>query len=233
MEVDHIIRTAIAGFYTDRLPGCREALSRVVDDGREGGAVGSAMMALSMGAFDDLNAGRWDAAQDAAARGHVALGGARVPALRVEWSLRHGPHRRQPWRSCGLSRALRSHDGVGRAAPDGTPRRLGTPRARPGRARSRRLRGELRTRHRHQRPGHPDLPQPPGAVVRARPGRRGRAHRTHRRGSSARRRHAGRRPRPPLPAVRSRHRGRRRRWSPPTTRRAGALRPGARPARHR
>ena len=35
-EVDLIIRTAIAGFYTDRLPGCRDALSRVVRDGREG-----------------------------------------------------------------------------------------------------------------------------------------------------------------------------------------------------
>lgn len=66
MEVDLIIRTAIAGFYTDRLSNCRAALSRVVEDGREGGAVGSAMMALSMSAYDDLNAGRWDAAHAAA-----------------------------------------------------------------------------------------------------------------------------------------------------------------------
>ena len=57
-----IIRTAIAGFYADRLRGCREALFRVVRDGREGGAVGSAMMALSMLAYDELNAGRWDEA---------------------------------------------------------------------------------------------------------------------------------------------------------------------------
>jgi DNA-binding CsgD family transcriptional regulator len=57
-----IIRTAIAGFYADRLRGCREALFRVVRDGREGGAVGSAMMALSMLAYEDLNAGRWDEA---------------------------------------------------------------------------------------------------------------------------------------------------------------------------
>ena len=57
-----IIRTAIAGFYADRLRGCREALFRVVRDGREGGAVGSAMMALSMLAYDGLNAGRWDEA---------------------------------------------------------------------------------------------------------------------------------------------------------------------------
>jgi hypothetical protein len=41
-----IIRTAIAGFYADRLPGCREALLRVVRDRREGGAVGTAIMAL-------------------------------------------------------------------------------------------------------------------------------------------------------------------------------------------
>ena len=57
-----IIRTALAAFYADRLRGCREALFRVVRDGREGGAVGSAMMALSMLAYDDLYAGRWDEA---------------------------------------------------------------------------------------------------------------------------------------------------------------------------
>lgn len=55
-----IIRAALAGFYTDRLASCREALFRVVRDGREGGAVGSAMMALSMLAYGDLYAGRWD-----------------------------------------------------------------------------------------------------------------------------------------------------------------------------
>jgi DNA-binding CsgD family transcriptional regulator len=62
-----IIRTAIAGFYADRLPGCREALLRVVRDGREGGAVGTAMMALLMLAFDELNVGRWDNAHQLAA----------------------------------------------------------------------------------------------------------------------------------------------------------------------
>lgn len=64
-----IIRTAIAGFYTDRLPGCREALLRVIRDGREGGAVGTAIMALHMLAFGELNAGRWDEAQRLAAEG--------------------------------------------------------------------------------------------------------------------------------------------------------------------
>jgi len=62
-----IIRTAIASFYADRLPGCREALFRVVRDGQEGGAVGTAMMALLMLAFDKLNTGRWDEAQRLAA----------------------------------------------------------------------------------------------------------------------------------------------------------------------
>jgi DNA-binding CsgD family transcriptional regulator len=62
-EVASIIRTAIAGFYADRLAGCREALLRVVRDGREGGAVGSAMMAASMTAYNELNAGHWDEAQ--------------------------------------------------------------------------------------------------------------------------------------------------------------------------
>jgi DNA-binding CsgD family transcriptional regulator len=57
-----IIRTSIAGFYVDRLAGCREALSRVVRDGQEGGAVGTAMMAMLMLAFDALSAGRWDEA---------------------------------------------------------------------------------------------------------------------------------------------------------------------------
>ena len=64
-----IIRTAIAGFYADRLPGCREALLRVVRDGREGGAVGTAIMALHMLAIGELNSGRWDEAQRLAAEG--------------------------------------------------------------------------------------------------------------------------------------------------------------------
>jgi DNA-binding CsgD family transcriptional regulator len=67
LDVELVIRTAIAGFYTDRLPGCRQALDRVARDGREDGAVASALMALDMITFDDLHAGRWDAAERAAA----------------------------------------------------------------------------------------------------------------------------------------------------------------------
>src|SRR4029077_2484105 len=52
---------------TDRLLACREALWRVVRDGREGGAVRPAMTALAMIAFGELRAGRWDEAQQLAA----------------------------------------------------------------------------------------------------------------------------------------------------------------------
>ena len=62
-----IMRCSIAGFYTDRLMACHEALSRVVRDGREGGAVRPAMTALAMIAFGELRAGRWDEAQQLAA----------------------------------------------------------------------------------------------------------------------------------------------------------------------
>jgi DNA-binding CsgD family transcriptional regulator len=82
-----IIRTAIAGFYADRLPGCREALLRVVRDGREGGAVGTAMMALLMLAFGELNAGRWDEAHQCAAEA-TALCAERGYRL-YEWSGRY------------------------------------------------------------------------------------------------------------------------------------------------
>jgi DNA-binding CsgD family transcriptional regulator len=67
LDVELVIRTAIAGFYTDRLAGCRQALDRIAGDGRADGAAASALMALIMISFDDLHAGRWDAAEQAAA----------------------------------------------------------------------------------------------------------------------------------------------------------------------
>ncbi|WP_435745170.1 helix-turn-helix transcriptional regulator [Nocardioides sp. SYSU DS0663] len=67
LDVELIIRTAIASFYTDRLAGCRRALDRVARDGRESGAAASALMALSMMTFDHLAAGRWHAAERTAA----------------------------------------------------------------------------------------------------------------------------------------------------------------------
>lgn len=67
LDIELVIRTAIAGFYTDRLSGCRPALDPIARDGRESGAVASALMALNMITFDDLHAGRWEAAEQAAA----------------------------------------------------------------------------------------------------------------------------------------------------------------------
>ncbi|WP_229813912.1 helix-turn-helix domain-containing protein [Streptomyces thermoviolaceus] len=62
-DADAVIRTALTASYLDRLPGCREAVSRVV---RDGGAVGSSMPALMFVALDDLYTGRWQASAGAA-----------------------------------------------------------------------------------------------------------------------------------------------------------------------
>ncbi|MFC5238885.1 ATP-binding protein [Streptomyces atrovirens] len=63
-DADVVVRTALAASYFDRLPGCREAVSRVI---RDGGAVGASMPALVFAALDDLYAGRLQASADAAA----------------------------------------------------------------------------------------------------------------------------------------------------------------------
>ena len=175
-----IIRTAIAGFYADRLRGCREALFRVVRDGREGGAVGSAMMALSMLAYDELNAGRWDEALQLVAeatdmweaRGYRLYGWAGSYA-RALIAANRGD--REECRD--LCEAM-----IEWAAPRQlrTPHRLGAPRTRRGRPQRRRFRGVLRTCHRHQPAGDAPFPQPTGAVGGARLDRRRGAHRTQR-----------------------------------------------------
>jgi len=55
-----IVRTAIAGSYLDRIGDCREPLWRAVRHGREGGAVTSAIEALSLLGVDAYFTGRWD-----------------------------------------------------------------------------------------------------------------------------------------------------------------------------
>ncbi|MFE2164918.1 ATP-binding protein [Streptomyces sp. NPDC059447] len=55
-----IIRTAIAGAYVDRLPACRSALRRVVDDGRDGGAITSAIEGLFLLGNDAWHSGQWE-----------------------------------------------------------------------------------------------------------------------------------------------------------------------------
>jgi len=58
-----IVRTAIASSYLDRIGGCREPLWRAVRDGREGGAVTSAIEALFLLGNDAYFTGRWDDVQ--------------------------------------------------------------------------------------------------------------------------------------------------------------------------
>lgn len=66
------VRVGIAAFYVDRLAGCREPLWRLARHARVGGAIGSAISALLMLAFDSLGAGRWNEAEELATEG-IAL----------------------------------------------------------------------------------------------------------------------------------------------------------------
>jgi DNA-binding CsgD family transcriptional regulator len=57
-----IVRISIAAFYVDRLAACRDALWRVVHDGRAGGAVASAIQALILLSYNGIQSGDWEAA---------------------------------------------------------------------------------------------------------------------------------------------------------------------------
>jgi DNA-binding CsgD family transcriptional regulator len=59
VEPARIVRIAMAASTIDRLTICRQALWRVVNDGREGGAIASAISALLPLCFDDIQIGRW------------------------------------------------------------------------------------------------------------------------------------------------------------------------------
>ncbi|MEN3357750.1 MAG: hypothetical protein V7637_1732 [Mycobacteriales bacterium] len=59
-DLTAIVRIGIAAAYVDRLAQCREALWRVVRDGRHGGAITSAIDALFLLGNDSLQAGEWD-----------------------------------------------------------------------------------------------------------------------------------------------------------------------------
>ena len=84
-----IVRLAFAGIFVDRVGTCRQALWRVVGDGRSGGAVGSATTALILLSLDDFLTGRWDRAEQlvdeglklSETHGYWSLGGRHVKAL--------------------------------------------------------------------------------------------------------------------------------------------------------
>lgn len=61
-QTDHVqaVRLGIAAMYVDRLAGCRDALWRVIDHGRTGGAITSAIKAFALLGFDGLHTGDWD-----------------------------------------------------------------------------------------------------------------------------------------------------------------------------
>ena len=83
-----IVRIAIAADYVDRLAGCREALWRVIRDGREGGAVASAIDAMMQLCFDSFRAGQWDEAGRLAGEG---LGLCQAHGYRLlAWLLQYG-----------------------------------------------------------------------------------------------------------------------------------------------
>jgi hypothetical protein len=63
------VRVCTAGAYVDRLPGCRAALRRVVDVGREGAAITSAIEALFLLGNDAFFSGQWDELEAATSEG--------------------------------------------------------------------------------------------------------------------------------------------------------------------
>jgi DNA-binding CsgD family transcriptional regulator/energy-coupling factor transporter ATP-binding protein EcfA2 len=65
----HTVQVAIASIYVDRVDDCREPLWRVIQDGRAGGAVTSAIRAMMALCVEDFAVGRWDEAQELAIEG--------------------------------------------------------------------------------------------------------------------------------------------------------------------
>ena len=71
VDPTHVVRLGMAAFYADRLSSCGEALRAVVEDGRAGGAVASAVNALMMLCHEAFEGGRWQEAERTAEEGIV------------------------------------------------------------------------------------------------------------------------------------------------------------------
>jgi DNA-binding CsgD family transcriptional regulator len=81
----HIMRLGVAAVHVDRVGGCREALWRIVEDGRQGGAVSAAINALTTLSVEAWTGGRWDEVEELVEEG-VALARAHG-YLRYSWIL--------------------------------------------------------------------------------------------------------------------------------------------------
>ncbi len=68
-DVVRIERIVRASTYVDRVSACRGALERVVEDGRRGGAIATAISALMQVCVDDYFIGEWDPARQLADEG--------------------------------------------------------------------------------------------------------------------------------------------------------------------
>ena len=83
LDPARVARLGMAAVYVDRTPACREVLRRVVDDGRAGGAVTSALEAMTFLACDAVLSGDWEGvgrlAEEGTAwadrQGYLLLGG--------------------------------------------------------------------------------------------------------------------------------------------------------------
>jgi DNA-binding CsgD family transcriptional regulator len=71
VDPTHVVRVGMAASYADRLSGCRQALRRVVEDGRQGGAAASAVNALMLLCHDAFDGGRWQEAGRTAEEGRA------------------------------------------------------------------------------------------------------------------------------------------------------------------
>ena len=103
-----IMRLGVAAVHVDRIADCRDALWRIVEDGRQGGAVSAAINALTTLAVEAWTGGRWDEVEQLVEEG-VAL--ARTHGyLRYSWIL--GGY------VAGLVRVARGIDPCGEAAEE-------------------------------------------------------------------------------------------------------------------
>jgi DNA-binding CsgD family transcriptional regulator len=82
----HVVRIAMAAGYIDRLPQCRSALRRLVEDGRDGSAIAFSIQELAMLGFDAFLTGEWDEMQELTDEGLQLCGSHRHALLR--WSHR-------------------------------------------------------------------------------------------------------------------------------------------------